>query len=319
MPCRRSCPSRRERVPYRVKTVAALTGIPRATLVAWERRHGVLEPRRSSGGYRVYTDDDVQVLRRLKAMTDEGLAISEAVRILATRSPGVSRGAEPAPDEASPAAAGSTAAALYEALIRFDRAAADACLAHTLLGFETAITDVYMPVLQRVGDAWAAGALNVAQEHFASDYCRERLLHAFHALGAGPRDGVPVVCAGLPGERHELALLAVAARLAMRGFRVTWLGADLPVHELVAHLAAFRPALACVSAMRPEAAGEVQALAAEVRAGAPPEVIVAVGGPAVRDVPSREDLWFCADVEELLRRWSARQGATRPTGGVAGG
>jgi DNA-binding transcriptional MerR regulator len=280
-----------------VKTVAALTGIPRATLVAWERRHGILEPRRSAGGYRVYTDDDVALLQRLKSMTDGGLAISEAVRVLAARP---AAAPVPAPTELTP-----DVETLHDALVRFDRAAADACLARSPLGFEAAITSLYMPLLRRVGDEWAAGRLGVAQEHFASDYCRERLLQAFQAVGAGPADGVPVVCAGLPGERHELGLLAVAARLALRGFRVTWLGADLPVAALVAHLQSFRPRLACVSAMRVEASSDLEAVSAEIRAGTPPDVILAVGGPAAGGLTSREGLWYCADVDDLLRRWSA--------------
>ncbi len=289
-----------------MKTVAALTGIPRATLVAWERRHGILEPRRSTGGYRVYTEDDVALLRRLKAMTDGGLAISEAVRVLA-----VQPAASPVPP-AAPVAADLTpdVETLHDALVRFDRAAADACLARSPLGFEAAITSLYMPLLRRVGDEWAAGRLGVAQEHFASDYCRERLLQAFQAVGAGPPDGVPVVCAGLPGERHELGLLAVAARLALRGFRVTWLGADLPVAALVAHLRSFRPRLACVSAMRMDAAGDLASVSAEIRAGTPADVILAVGGPAASGLESREGLWFCADVDDLLRRWSAHVAAS---------
>lgn len=52
---------------YRVKTVSQLTGIPRNTLVAWERRHGILEPSRSEGGYRLYTDQDVAYLKEHRA------------------------------------------------------------------------------------------------------------------------------------------------------------------------------------------------------------------------------------------------------------
>ena len=39
---------------YRVKTVSELTGIPRSTLIAWERRYNLFEPDRSGGGYRLY-------------------------------------------------------------------------------------------------------------------------------------------------------------------------------------------------------------------------------------------------------------------------
>ena len=47
---------------YRMKTVSELTGIPRNTLVAWERRYGLPEPERLANGYRLYSDADVELL-----------------------------------------------------------------------------------------------------------------------------------------------------------------------------------------------------------------------------------------------------------------
>lgn len=64
---------------YRIKTVAELVGVPRPTLVAWERRFGILEPARTEAGYRVYSEEDLRVLMRIRALLDSGLRISEAV------------------------------------------------------------------------------------------------------------------------------------------------------------------------------------------------------------------------------------------------
>ena len=64
---------------YRVKTVCRLTGIHRSTLLAWERRYQVVEPLRADNGYRVYTENDVNRLRRLKSLVDKGHAVSEAL------------------------------------------------------------------------------------------------------------------------------------------------------------------------------------------------------------------------------------------------
>ena len=67
---------------YRIQKVAELTGVPAGLIRAWERRYGVLRPRRTGGGYRAYGEADVEILRRLKQLTAEGVPISDAVRQL---------------------------------------------------------------------------------------------------------------------------------------------------------------------------------------------------------------------------------------------
>jgi len=64
---------------YRIRTVAEIVGVPRPTLVAWERRFGILDAPRSEDGFRVYSEKDLKVLLRIKALLDSGLRISTAV------------------------------------------------------------------------------------------------------------------------------------------------------------------------------------------------------------------------------------------------
>ena len=58
---------------FTIKTVVQETGIPPATLRAWERRYGVLSPGRSEGGYRLYSERDIAILRWLKRQVDAGV------------------------------------------------------------------------------------------------------------------------------------------------------------------------------------------------------------------------------------------------------
>ena len=71
---------------YRIATVAELTGVPIATLRAWERRYGIWEPERTASGYRLYGPDDVaQVSEMRRLCEDEGMAPAEAARVVAAR------------------------------------------------------------------------------------------------------------------------------------------------------------------------------------------------------------------------------------------
>lgn len=64
---------------YRIRSVAEIVGVPRPTLVAWERRFGILDAPRSEDGFRVYSERDLKVLLRIKSLLDSGLRISTAV------------------------------------------------------------------------------------------------------------------------------------------------------------------------------------------------------------------------------------------------
>jgi DNA-binding transcriptional MerR regulator len=64
---------------YRIKSVAAQTGVSTATLRAWERRYGLVQPTRSEGGYRLYSDDDVRTITRVRELIDQGYKVGEAI------------------------------------------------------------------------------------------------------------------------------------------------------------------------------------------------------------------------------------------------
>lgn len=92
---------------------------------------------------------------------------------------------------------------------------------------------LYGPTLTRVGELWLAGEITVAQEHRASRIVEGLLDRATARAGkSGPRVGCVVVAAPV-GDRHALAPQMVAAGLHAEGFRVNYLGADLPVEEIV--------------------------------------------------------------------------------------
>ena len=62
-----------------IKDVAARTGIAAGTIRMWEQRYGFPEPERTSAGYRVYSEDDVEALRRVLAYRERGLSVPAAI------------------------------------------------------------------------------------------------------------------------------------------------------------------------------------------------------------------------------------------------
>lgn len=66
---------------YRAKTLAASAGISTNLLRAWERRYELFEPDRQPSGHRLYTEDDLTVIRRVRDLLDSGLSIGEAAAL----------------------------------------------------------------------------------------------------------------------------------------------------------------------------------------------------------------------------------------------
>jgi MerR family transcriptional regulator, light-induced transcriptional regulator len=205
----------------RIGELSRRTGVSVELLRAWEKRYGLLKPSRTASGYRLYSETDERRVRQMQRGVAEGLAAAEAARAALAAAPPTggsdSRGA---------------AAELRDALDRFDDAAANAALDSLLatFTFETVGRDVILPLLREIGDRWRRGELSVAQEHFASNVLRGRLLGLARGWdhGVGPR----AVLACAPGERHELALIVFGIALRAQGWRITYLGADTPVDTL---------------------------------------------------------------------------------------
>ena len=149
---------------YTIKTVVQQTGITPATLRAWERRYGVLSPGRSDGGYRLYSERDIAVLRWLKAQVEAGVAISSAVTLLELQH---RAGEQPeqeilsaSPTGREPAAGPRHAPAVIEellgALLAFREGEAEAILAEAfaLYPVESVAEDIIAPVLVEIGERW---------------------------------------------------------------------------------------------------------------------------------------------------------------------
>jgi DNA-binding transcriptional MerR regulator len=211
---------------YRIKRVAHITGINPATLRAWERRYGLVAPDRTGSGYRLYSDEDVAMLSRIKTLVDEGLTIGEAISR-------VRRGTEPLPLDAGGPSMRDLRLRLLEALMTFDRRGAVEAYEEVLsLPPERRVEELLLPVLRHVGELWASNECGVGQEHFATAFVRGKLAGIIEDLDTGAARGPEAVCGGVPGELHECGLLAAAIHLATRGWRVVYLGTNMPIDDL---------------------------------------------------------------------------------------
>lgn len=277
---------------YTIKTVVQETGIPPATLRAWERRYGVLSPGRSDGGYRLFSERDIAVLRWLKRQVDSGVSISRAAVLLGLRDPAgeAVQGAPTTVGQASKTDALSAsgvhnpaaiAEALLEVLLAFREPQAEVILseAFALYPVEVVAEEIMAPLLTEVGERWHRGEVTIVQEHFITGFLRRRLLVLFQAANL-PAAGPLAITASAPAEWHDLGILMVSLALRRQGWRVILLGQNVPVESLLDEVRRLHPNLVCLSATSGESIEALRQVYEAVRDMPEPRPQLVFGGRA---------------------------------------
>jgi MerR family transcriptional regulator, light-induced transcriptional regulator len=228
----------------RIGELSRRVGVSPELLRAWERRYGLLRPARTAGGLRLYSAEDERRVRAMQAHVAGGLSAAEAARLV---SAGESTASAAEQGDAVQRGVGE----LREALDAMDADAAHAVLDGLLASFtmETVLSGVVLPYLRELGERWERGDASVAQEHFASNLLRARLLSLARGWERG--DGRLAVLAGAPGEQHDLPLIVFGLALRARGWRIVFLGADSPVASIAETAERLGPALVVVSSVTP--------------------------------------------------------------------
>ena len=205
---------------HRIGEFARRVGVSPELLRAWEQRYGLLQPVRSAGGFRLYSEEDADRVARMRRALAEGLSAAEAARVALE---------DEAPERGLIEDARGRLLAAVEV---FDEAALQGVLddAVAALGLEPFVRDLILPGLAEIGRRWQAGDAEVSQEHFASNLIRGRLLSLARlwSRGAGPL--ALLACA--PREQHDISLLAFGLMLRSHGWRVLFLGADTPISTI---------------------------------------------------------------------------------------
>lgn len=301
---------------YTIGHAARLTGVPSATLRAWERRYGLVKPVRTEGGYRLYDERGLQLLRAMAALVAAGWSPRQAAEHLrsdTTDSPddeqhqpweayltGAAGGADGdaaggaagnaaftgrAPDGDAPVARGAwDVTALARGAAEMDPAAVGEAVNRAFAegSLEQVVDTWLMPALQMLGDQWKAGRVDVAGEHVVSATLHRKLGVAMEAAPTVPHG--PRVAVGLArGSHHELGILAFSVLLRRAGVEVVYLGADLPAQHWVSVVQHHDPAAVVIGVPTGTDVLAVRETVAALHA-ARPRLTVHVGGGAQFEV-----------------------------------
>jgi DNA-binding transcriptional MerR regulator len=234
---------------YNLKAVMHEVGLSAATLRAWELRYGLPMPQRTSGGHRLYSKQDIEILKWLVQRQQEGLSISRAVEMWKSQkaqSQSLSMPVQvPSPDiSMGEVMMDQLREQWIAACSAFDDLSANQTLdqAFAIAAPETICTEVLQKGLAHFGDSWYAGSISVQQEHFASAVAVRRINSLLTAVPLPTRPGrILVACP--PGEVHDFILLLITYLLRRKSWDVIYLGANVPLQDLDTALEITRPVL----------------------------------------------------------------------------
>jgi MerR family transcriptional regulator, light-induced transcriptional regulator len=261
---------------YRIQTVARMTGVPIAVLRAWEKRYGVPHPSRTDSSYRMYTEADVTMVRRLSALRASGLTASEAAHIV------LRENSEPELKAQPPTG---LVERLLDASRRMDGYAIDEALSSlaTVGNAADAFERVIAPTMIEVGRLWQSGEMSEAHEHLLSEHL-SMTLRTWMALArpASPKGTALIGC--FTDELHAIPAYGLALRWSSYGLKTVLLGARTTPEAVRTAVRQITPAVVGLSLTMP--ANEKQAACLPEYAAACGKVPWVVGGAGVASILS---------------------------------
>lgn len=264
---------------------AKRSGLTPHLIRAWEKRYDAVSPNRTGTNRRLYSEEEIDRLRLLGILRNQGHRIGDIARLPTASLRDLTLSSTDGEVLTDSITATFSAPQAVEESVEHVRAMdADALgllldRSSVILGQRGVLERLISPLARRIGVLWADGSLTAAHEHFASNELRSFLLRASHRLGES-RSAPLLVVATPAGQIHELGAAIATATARDLGWRVLYLGANLPAADIAAAATANTARAVALSLVYPgddrELPGELQLL----RKLLPAETDLVVGGEA---------------------------------------
>jgi DNA-binding transcriptional MerR regulator/methylmalonyl-CoA mutase cobalamin-binding subunit len=286
------------------------TGLSKDTLRVWERRYGFPQPQRDAYGERVYPLEQLDKLRLIKRLMDQGFRPGKIIGQSAAELQRLAEGMTGTPRSAATLDTGDDLARYLECITdhRLEDLKRQLSQALLRLGLARFIGEVVAPLSTQVGEAWSRGQLQIFEEHLYTEAVQSILRSAVATIPAGaapPR----VLLTTFPQEPHGLGVLMAEAMFALEGAACVPLGVQTPLWEIAAAARAQSIDVVALSFTAVVNPNQVLAGLADLRAQLPRSIAIWVGGsaPVLRRRPPTDILVLesLADIGPAVAAWRA--------------
>ena len=226
---------------YSMAQVENLTGISAHTLRIWERRYSFLEPERTKTNIRFYSDEELKKLLNVGILIRNGHRISKVdamsdMQINELVTDILSNVSQENEDDLN---------ALTISMLEMNEDEFNKIYQRRIMrkGLQTTITGLIYPFLNHIGVLWGTDKIIPAQEHFIVNLIRQKIISAIETLPLPADDAPGITMFLLDGEDHEIGLLLAAYMAKDIGWRVHYLGQNVPVASIGAVVEIAKPKL----------------------------------------------------------------------------
>lgn len=208
--------------------IVSLTGINSHTLRKWESRYDFLIPERTDTNIRFYSDAQLKKLLNISILRGQGVRLSAIGQMTDEE---IHKKVADALIESDQDA---EVKALVLSMINLDELEFDNIIKSYILknGILNTFTEVIYPFLHKVGVLWGINKIMPAQEHFVSNLIRQKICSAIDLLPIAPKNAPKIIMFLAEGENHEIGLLLACFIAKKLGWRVYYLGQNVPHDNL---------------------------------------------------------------------------------------
>lgn len=225
---------------YPIREVSRLTGVNSVTLRAWERRYGLIQPRRTPKGHRLYAREDIERVERILQWLNRGVPVSQVGELLdqsIVDSDNVQESTSPSGRDTGLASDhdwNGQRLDVIDAVAELDTNRLENLFTRSmgLYPVNTAIARLWQPVVERLEQVWSEQLSPTAQRCFLESFLRTRLgLRLYH--GNHENTEPRLLMSYLPGGCGALWQLLLAFTASSAGFYITLFDGPVPVAELI--------------------------------------------------------------------------------------
>jgi DNA-binding transcriptional MerR regulator/methylmalonyl-CoA mutase cobalamin-binding subunit len=273
---------------YPIKVVSQMTGLSEFVIRAWEKRYDAVVPSRTETNRRLYSEEEIEKLRLLNEAVNNGhniggianLSVEDLRTILRKEK---ARSQDKVMVDASASDIDLLMNSCIEAVKAYDGKELETILlkASSKLSQPVLIEELIIPLVYKLGDLWHEGIIRVANEHLATGVIRSFLARLIERNK--PDESAPIIISATPrGQDHELGAMIVGVTAAPLGWKVVYLGPNLPVEEISAVADSLEAKVVALSIVYPGDDQQLKLDFLNLRRILPENTSIVVGGRAAK-------------------------------------
>jgi DNA-binding transcriptional MerR regulator/methylmalonyl-CoA mutase cobalamin-binding subunit len=296
---------------FNISAVERDTGLSKDVLRMWERRYGFPVPDRDSNGERCYPTDQVERLRLIKRLMDQGHRPGKLIATPADELTALTPRRSQSREKNVNSMTHDDLDELMLLIKQHDAQGYQQAMQQRLArqGLQSFVQDTIAPLTHQVGEAWEDGRFEVFEEHLFTELTKRLLRQSISALPGGAR-GPRILLTSVPEEQHILGLLMVEALFALEGAECIPLGTQMPLLEIARAATAHRADIVALSFSVAFPQRQIPGLLQQLRLVLPPEIALWAGGRGIARINQCDDgklLYTLQDALTALNDWRSTQ------------